>query len=72
MTSSNGYYGNVKTLTIWKTCRDDRLSSYVISVQNKRYFHDDSFLNSLRKGGPRPRAPRTKHGQYRAPARGPS
>ena len=30
------------------------------------YFHDDILLNSLRNGGPRPGAPRTKHGQYRA------
>ena len=52
-----------KRLTIGKTSRDDTHSSYIISVQNKRFFHDDSSLNAVPKGGPRPGASRTKHGR---------
>ena len=64
MTSSNGYYDNVETSNYRE---DDKLSYYVISVQNKRR----QFTRCSPKGVPRPGAPRRKHDQNRAPARGP-
>ena len=35
------------------------------------YYHDNSSLDTLPNGGPRPRAPGAKHEQYRDPLRAP-